>query len=268
LVPSPSLAAALLATLPLASQAAEALAARAARLHREAIMVDTHEDVPEALRERWADLASPGATDHVDLPRLRAGGVTAAFFSIYLSAAHERSGTATREALAVSDMVDRIVAAHPDRLVPATTAAEIRAAKRVGKTAILKGVEGGHLVENSLASLRALARLGARYLTLTHVEAKGWADSSGQYHGVNGDPARVAPHGGLTDFGVRVVRELNRLGVAVDVSHASDATLARALEVSRAPVFASHSSCRGSPRNSFAAATPTRRCAASSARTS
>ena len=108
------------------------------------------------------------------------------------------------------------------------------------------------MIENSLPRLRAFARLGARYLTLTHVEATGWADSSGPWHGVNPDPRALTPNGRLSDFGTRVVREMNRLGMAVDVSHASDATVARVLEVSRAPVFASHSGCRalaGSPRN-------------------
>lgn len=232
--------------------AAEELATRAERLHRSAIVIDTHQDVPEKLRQKWADLANPGATTDVDLPRLRKGGVTAAFFSVYLPAASERAGTASREALELFDIVDRVVAAHPEAFVAATTAAEIRAAKRAGKIALLKGVEGGHLIENSLARLRIYARLGARYMTLTHVEPNGWADSSGPFWQHDWSPRTAAPHGGLTGFGRRVVREMNRLGMAVDISHTSDEVVAQALEVSRAPVFASHSSCRSianMPRN-------------------
>jgi membrane dipeptidase len=232
--------------------AADDLAARADRIHREAIVLDTHQDVPEKLRERWADLSAPGATPHVDLPRLRQGGLSAVFFSIYLPAAYERSGTAAREAMAIVDLVDRVVAAHPESLVPATTAAEIRAAKRAGKIAILKGLEGGHLIQNSLERLRAFAARGARYMTLTHAEPNGWADSAGPYHGWVPPSMPSAPHGGLTAFGRRVVREMNRLGMAVDVSHVTDAVVAQAIEVSRAPVFASHSSCRAlaeTPRN-------------------
>jgi membrane dipeptidase len=246
---TPAPLAVLLATAP---AAADELHARAQRLHASAIVVDTHEDVPEQLLEKWADLATPGATPHVDLPRLRTGGVGAAFFSVYLPSETEQAGTAAKQALEVFDLVDRVVEAHPDRLVAATSVADIRAARRAGKVAILKGVEGGHQLENSLARLRSFARLGARYLTLTHNRPTAWADSAGPYHGVSANPAVNAPHGGLTAFGKRVVRELNRLGVAVDISHVSDAVVTQALQVSRAPVFASHSSCRAlasTPRN-------------------
>jgi len=232
--------------------AGDDLAARAAALHRDAIVVDTHQDVPWTLLKKWVDLATPGATPHVDIPRLLAGGVTAPFFSVYLPTASEKAGTAAKETLEVIDVVDRVVASHPAILVGATSVAEIRAAKKAGKIAILKGLEGGHALENSLARLRMFGRLGIRYMTLTHTDSTAWADSSGPFWEHDWSPKKSAVHGGLTAFGKRVVLEMNRIGIAVDVSHVSDDVLAQALLVSRAPVFASHSSCRAladMPRN-------------------
>ncbi len=238
--------------LPAAAVSDDEVAARAAKLHREAIVVDTHEDVPWTLREKWADLATPGATPHVDIPRLLKGGVTAPFFAVYIPPGLEKAGTAAKETLDVIDVVDRAVAAHPEVFVAATSVAEIRAAKKAGKIAVLMGIEGGHAIENSLARLRTFARLGARYMTLTHTGTTAWADSSGRFWEYDWDPKKSATHGGLTDFGKHVVREMNRIGMAVDVSHVSDDVVAQVLAVSRAPVFASHSSCRAlanMPRN-------------------
>jgi membrane dipeptidase len=236
----------------------EDLAARAARLHKDAIVADTHEDVPEALAEKWGayanwhDLAEPEATKHVDIPRLRQGGVTAPFFAVYVPASYAESGGSARYALELSDMVDAIVAAHPKDMVAAASVADIRRAKAEGRIAVLKGIEGGHAIEDSMGALRGFYRLGVRYMTLTHTNTNHWADSAGNFFAPDFDPAQYQVHHGLNDFGRAVVREMNRLGMMVDVSHVSTETVDDVLETSRAPVFASHSSCRALsdiPRN-------------------
>lgn len=234
-----------------AAAAQEDLAARARRVHAEAIVLDTHIDTTlRMLRPGWSFLdrheapvrgrRAPG-TSHVDLPRMREGGLDGAFFSIYMSG--EITGpVAVKRSLDLIDAVRGLVDARPDSFALATTAAEVRAAAAAGKVAVLMGMEGGHMIAESLPVLRSYARLGVRYLTLTHSLNTKWADSS----------SAAAEHGGLTDFGREVVRELNRLGVMVDISHVSDETFADALETSRAPLLASHSSCRaisGHPRN-------------------
>ena len=235
-----------------ASARAEDPAAHAARLVKSAIIVDTHEDVPWELREKWADLAVAGATKHVDLPRMRAGGLGAAFFAVFTPGELADKGQAAHVAFELSDLVDRVVAAHPRDLVAATSVAEIRAAHRSGRIAILKGIEGGHAIESSLGLLRDFYRLGVRYMTLTHTNTNDWADSLGNFTDPAYDPAKWRKHGGLTAFGKEVVAEMNRLGMAVDVSHVSPETLRDVLAVSTAPPFASHSSCRAltdNPRN-------------------
>jgi membrane dipeptidase len=239
--------------LPLVAAAAEKedLAARAARIHRSAIVVDTHLDVPDALAEKWADIAVRGATKHFDIPRAKEGGLTAPFFAVYVPASYA-SGGAARLALEHIDMVHRIAAAHPADLVGAASVAEIRRAKRDGKMAILMGIEGGHAIEDSLGALRDFHRLGVRYMTLTHTNSNRWADSSGNFFAPRFEPEKARLHQGLNDFGRTVVREMNRIGMMVDVSHVSDETVDDVLEASRAPVFASHSSCRALsslPRN-------------------
>jgi membrane dipeptidase len=236
----------------------EDLAARAARLHQDAIVVDTHEDVPEALEEKWGayanwhDVGEAGATKHFDLARARQGGLTAPFFAVYVPARYAETGGAARYALELSDMVDGIVARHPAELAVAASVEEIRRAKKDGRIAILKGIEGGHAIEDSMGALRGFHRLGVRYMTLTHTNTNHWADSAGNFFAPDYDPARYQVHHGLNDFGRAVVREMNRLGMMVDVSHVSTETVDDVLEVSRAPVFASHSSCRAlsdMPRN-------------------
>ena len=231
---------------------AEDLAAHAARLVRGSIVVDTHEDVPWELREKWADLAVAGATKHVDLPRLRKGGVGAVFFAVFTPGTLADKGQAAHVAFELSDLVDRVVAAHPRDFAAATSVAEIRAAHKSGRIAILKGIEGGHAIEDSLGLLRDFYRLGVRYMTLTHTNTNDWADSLGNFADPSYDPAKARKHGGLTAFGKEVVAEMNRLGMAVDVSHVSPDTLRDVLAVSKAPPFASHSSCRAltdNPRN-------------------
>jgi len=230
---------------------ADDLAARAKKLHAEAIVVDTHLDAPDQLAGKWADVSTRGATDHFDIPRAREGGLTAPFFSIYVAASYADHGAA-RRALELIDLTHRVVDGHPKDLVLAGSHADIRAAKRAGKLAILMGIEGGHAIEDSLGVLREMYRAGVRYMTLTHTNTNHWADSSGPFYEPDFDPKKSAVHDGLTAFGKDVVKEMNRLGMIVDISHVSDATIRDVLAVSRAPVMASHSSCRAisnMPRN-------------------
>ncbi|PYQ13703.1 MAG: hypothetical protein DMF80_14495 [Acidobacteria bacterium] len=234
-----------------ANRAQDDVTARAARLHRDAIVVDSHEDVPDALAGKWADLAVEGATKHFDIPRAKRGGLTAPFFAVYVPASYADAGAA-RVALDRIDMVQRVVAAHPDDLVAGSSVADVRRAKREGRIAVLMGIEGGHAIEDSLGALRDFHRLGVRYMTLTHTNSNHWADSAGNFFAPRFDPESYRLHHGLTGFGRAVVREMNRIGMMVDVSHVSDETIDDVLETSRAPVFASHSSCRALsalPRN-------------------
>ena len=230
----------------------EDVKARASRLIKSAVVVDTHEDVAEQLEKEWMDIGVRQKAGHVDIPRWREGGVTAPFLAAYVSSSYVASGKAAGRALEIIDLIHRLVESHPKDLVFADSAAGVRAAKKEGKIAVLIGVEGGHAIEDSLAALSSFHRLGARYMTLTHTNTNGWADSSGSFFSFSSDPKKYAVHDGLTDFGRQVVLEMNRLGMLVDVSHVSDKTITDVLEVSKAPVFASHSSCRAladMPRN-------------------
>jgi membrane dipeptidase len=180
-------------------------------------------------------------SNHVDLPRAKEGGLDAAFFSIYMPGTITGPEAVTRSLILI-DHVRSLAEKHPNEIVLATTAAEVRAAHKAGKFAALMGMEGGHMIDDSLAVLRDYQRLGVRYLTLSHSVNTNWSDSSGD----------TPKHNGLTDFGKDVVRELNRLGMLVDISHVSDKTFWDALETSKAPLVASHSSLRsisGHPRN-------------------
>jgi membrane dipeptidase len=230
---------------------ADEVATRAKKLHGEAIVVDTHVDAPDQLATKWADVADRGATEHLDLPRAREGGLTAPFFAIYVAASYADNGAA-RRALELIDLTHRVIDGHPRDMMFAGTAAEIRAAKQAGKLGVLMGIEGGHAIEDSLAVLREMYRAGVRYMTLTHTNTNHWADSSGPFYEPDFDPKKSAVHGGLTAFGKDVVKEMNRIGMIVDISHVSDATIRDVLAISRAPVMASHSSCRAisnMPRN-------------------
>jgi len=215
-------------------------------LHRDAIVSDTHADTtPFFEMPGWDFAARHDGETHMDLPRMREGGLDVQFWSIYMGET-EGDGRAIREALGRIDAVHELVRRHPDELALVTTAAGIRRAVAEGKIANLMGVEGGHILENRLSVLRTYQRLGVRYLTLTHSFHIDWADSAGM--GVPLEPL----HGGLTPFGEEVVRELNRLGVMVDISHVSDDTFWDVMKITRAPVIASHSSCRAvydHPRN-------------------
>ena len=232
--------------------AGDDLAERARRIHQAAIVVDTHIDVPEKLRQKLADLGIRGATPHFDIPRAREGGLTAPFFAIYVPARFAETGGAIRETLELIDMVQQVVGSHPADLETAVSVADIRRIKKERKMAVLMGIEGGHAIDDSLGALREFYRLGIRYMTLTHVNSNHWADSSGAFWLPDFDSRKSQVHHGLTDFGRAVVQEMNRLGMMVDISHASDETISDVLAVSRAPIFASHSSCRALsnvPRN-------------------
>ncbi len=237
-------------TLPLIAHADD-VATRAQKIHASSIVVDTHLDAPDQLSSKWADVAIRGATDHFDIPRARQGGLTAPFFSIYVAASYADHGAA-RRALELIDLTHRVVDGHRQDMTLATTPADIRAAKQAGKIAVLMGIEGGHAIEDSLGVLREMYRAGVRYMTLTHTNTNHWADSSGPFYEPDFDPKKSAVHNGLSEFGKNVVKEMNRLGMIVDISHVADATIADVLKISRAPVMASHSSCRAlsnMPRN-------------------
>lgn len=222
-------------------EAGDDVAEQARRLHFSSIVLDTHLDTTLKLQEPAWEFAREHPRGHVDLPRMLKGGLNAAFFSIYMPGA-VTGPQAVQEALERIASVHKLVEDHPDHLSFCVTAEDVKQARSRGKIAVLMGMEGGHMIHNSLSILRMYARLGVRYLTLTHSVHTDWADSSGR-------PPR---HEGLTEFGRDVVRELNRLGMMVDVSHVSDQTFWDVLNVSQAPVIASHSSCRAvasHPRN-------------------
>ncbi len=253
----PAAVALLLLTLPLLGEPAPGTPpardykAMAARLQKHAIVVDTHEDLPERLQKEWVDIGARNATGHLDIPRWREGGLGAAFLAAYVSADYAARGGSSRKALELIELIHRLADQHSE-LQFADSVSGIRQAKRRGKIAILIGIEGGHAIEDSLGALGSFYRLGVRYMTLTHTNTNGWADSSGSFWSLDFEPKKAAVHDGLTPFGREVVLEMNRLGMLVDISHVSDKTLADVLEVSKAPVFASHSSCRALseiPRN-------------------
>jgi membrane dipeptidase len=205
------------------------------------LVVDTHADTTQRLLDGGFDLGAPNALGSIDIPRMKQGGLGAIFFSIWIPS-KITGPEAVKRALDQIDAVRVQVHKHSNDLILATTAAEIHQAHKQGKIAALIGVEGGHMIAGDLSVLRVYAALGARYMTLTHTGNVDWADAS----------TDKPIHNGLTDFGKDVVREMNRLGMIVDVSHVSDKTFADALAVSKAPVFASHSSCRAicdAPRN-------------------
>jgi membrane dipeptidase len=214
--------------------AALGVSAAAIRLHRRALVLDTHIDTPQRLVFERFDLGVRHTDGHVDIPRMRDGGLDAAFFSIWFPGT-VTGPPAVKRALDLIDEVREAVRAHARDLSLAVSVADIRRAQSEGKIAILLGMEGGHMIDDDLRILRNYAALGVRYLTLTHSRHTNWADSSGESSTL---------HGGLTPFGREVVLELNRLGVMVDISHVSDKTFEDTLVVSRAPMIASHSSAR------------------------
>jgi membrane dipeptidase len=215
------------------SASAQSVSDQAKKLQSSSVVIDTHDDTTQRLLDPQFDLSIRHSDGNVDIPRMREGGLSAIFFSIWISG-KILGPDAVKQALDQIDAVRELVRKNPNDLVLATTAADIREAKKQHKIAALMGVEGGHMMGNDLSVLRTFAALGVRYMTLTHMENNEWADSS------TDKPA----HNGLTDFGKDVVREMNRLGIIVDISHVSDKTFYDVLATSKAPVFASHSSCR------------------------
>ena len=224
-----------------AAVTADDISARAKKLHFSCIVVDTHDDTTQRFLDGRFDIGERSSSGSIDVPRMKEGGLGAISFSIWIPS-KVTGPEAVNRAMAQIDAVREQVRKHPKDMVLATTAAEIREARKQGKIAALMGVEGGHMINSNLGVLRSYAALGVRYMTLTHSGNDEWADSS----------TDKAVHNGLTDFGKEVVREMNRLGVIVDISHVSDKTFYDALETSKAPLFASHSSCRAicdAPRN-------------------
>ena len=218
-----------------------------ALLHQRAIVVDTHSDTTPLFQDpEWRfDQRHAAHETHMDLPRIREGGLDVQFWSIYMGQ-REGDGRALREALERIDAVWEMARRHPDDVVVTGSVAEIRRAVASGKLASVMGIEGGHIIEDKLSALRMFHRLGVRYMTLTHSFHTNWADSSGT--GEVPEPV----HGGLTPFGEEIVLEMNRLGMMVDISHVSDVTFRDVIRVTRSPVIASHSSCRAladHPRN-------------------
>jgi membrane dipeptidase len=221
--------------------------AEVTRVHKSMLLIDTHTDVTSKTVAGF-DIGKPSATGHTDLPRLRDGNVGAQFFAAYVAAGYVNGNHSANRTLAMIDTIRHdIVDRYANDFVLALTADDIVKAHRRGKIAALIGIEGGHAIEDSPRLLRDYYALGVRYMTLTHTNTNGWADSSGDI-GREG----VAHHNGLTDVGKEVIHEMNRLGMMVDISHVADKTFWDALEVSSAPIFASHSSCRALanvPRN-------------------
>jgi membrane dipeptidase len=213
---------------------ADSVFPRARQLHDRAIVVDSHGDTTQRLIfDEAFDIGKRNPNGNIDIPRMREGGLDALFFSIWVPS-DVTGPTAVKRALDQIDAVREAVRTHPHDLMLATTAADVRKAAADHKIAALMGMEGGHMIDDDLRLLRLYAALGVRYMTLTHYKNNSWADSS----------TDEAAHNGLTAFGKDVVREMNRLGVMVDVSHVADKTFFDAIETTGAPMIASHSSSR------------------------
>ena len=218
---------------------------RARQIHNSGLLFDGHNDLPWHLRSKGdvafgtIDISQRLATGHTDIPRLREGGLKAQFWSVYIPS---NQPNPARTVLDQIDLVYRMAERYPDTFAMAFSADDVERITKDGKIASLIGIEGGVAIENDLAMIRMFARLGARYMTLAHNKTLDWVDAA------TDDPK----HDGLTPFGERVVREMNRTGMLVDISHVSPATMADVLRVSQAPVIASHSSARAladHPRN-------------------
>ncbi|MGI8848770.1 MAG: membrane dipeptidase [Pyrinomonadaceae bacterium] len=212
-------------------------------MHQKAIVIDGHNDIPSPMVDEDFDLGTnsvgkfhrDGDPFHTDIARFKTSGITGEFFSIYVSGTSLKTGGAMRRAMDLIDATNREVEKYPNQLTACTTAKQIRRAKKQKKICALMGIEGGYVIENSLYALRNFYRLGIRYMTLTHNVSHDWADAH-----------RDEPkNNGLSEFGKEVVREMNRLGMLVDISHVSEKTMADVLDTSSAPIIASHSSARG-----------------------
>ena len=214
---------------------------RALKIHKKAIIIDGHNDITGPMVDADFNLGDssvgklqPGGDPmHTDIARWKKGGMTGEFMSIYVGGDTWKAGRAMVRAMELIDATNREAERH-EELITCTTAEEIRKAKKQNKICLLMGIEGGYAIENSLYALRNFYRLGVRYMTLTHNVAHDWADAH-----------RDIKHNGLTDFGKEVVREMNRLGILVDISHVSEKVMTDVLDITKAPVIASHSGARG-----------------------
>ena len=220
----------------------------ARRVHSAGFVFDGHNDLPWMMRTEAAgsfdkaDIAQPQPKFNTDIPRLRRGNVGAQFWSVYVPAETGKDGRALQKTLEQIELVREMIRRYPETFEAARTADDVVRIQKAGKIASLMGVEGGHCIENSIENLRRLNKLGAGYMTLTHSDTLDWADAA----------TDELKHGGLTPFGEEVVREMNRLGMLVDLSHVSPDTMKAALRVSQAPIIFSHSSARAvadHPRN-------------------
>jgi membrane dipeptidase len=219
--------------LSVRNSSGDEIAERARKLHFSSIVLDTHDDTTQRFFSKSFDLGKRNPDGHIDIPRMRDGGMNAIFFSIWIDG-RIMGPAAVQKALDQIDAVHENVRRFSNDMVFASTAEEVRRARAQGKIAALMGVEGGHMIGNDIRIVRIFGDLGVRYMTLSHFYNDEWADSS------TDKPA----HNGLTDYGKEIVREMNRQGIMVDISHVSDKTFYDALEVSKAPLIASHSSCR------------------------
>src|SRR5438477_1766063 len=224
----------LVASFPLISPATgDDIAERAHKLHFSSIVLDTHDDTTQRFFSKNFDIAKRNADGSIDIPRMREGGMNAIFFSIWIDG-RTMGPPAVQKAFDQNDAVHENVQKNSRDMMFCRTADDVRRAHAQGKIAALIGVEGGHMIGNDIRMVRIFGDLGVRYMTLSHFYNDEWADSS------TDKPA----HNGLTDYGKQIVREMNRQGIMVDISHVSDKTFYDALEVSKAPLIASHSSCR------------------------
>ena len=222
---------------------------RALEIHHSGMLFDGHNDLPWQMKIQGQssfdvlDIAKPQPKLHTDIARLRAGGVKAQFWSVYVSADTATTGDSLLQTMEQIDVVHRMVRRYPETFELADTADDIERIAKAGKIASMLGIEGGYSIQESLPILRRLYGQGCRYMTLTHSKSLSWADSAT-------DEPRT--RNGLSPFGEEVIREMNRLGMLVDLSHVSVATMKRSLEISKAPVIFSHSSSRAindHPRN-------------------
>ena len=218
------------------------------KVHFNSFVFDGHNDLPWEMRTKHdssfdkTDIAKQQLSLHTDIPRLKSGNVGAQFWSVYVPTEASRQGTALAQTLEQIELVQAMVKRYPETFELARTAADVERIRKSGKIASLVGVEGGHSIEDSITNLRKLRELGAAYMTLTHSDTLAWADSA----------TDAGKHDGLSPFGEEVVREMNKLGMLVDLSHVSDETMKDAIRVSAAPVIFSHSSARAvadHPRN-------------------
>jgi membrane dipeptidase len=217
----------------LAFAPSDSISPKAHKLHFSSIVLDTHDDTTQRFFEKGFDFGKRNPEGSIDIPRMREGGMNAIFFSIWIDG-RTKGAPAIQKALDQIDAVHENVRKYPKDLAFARTADDVRRAHAQGKIAVLIGVEGGHMIGNDIRMVRIFGDLGARYMTLSHFYNNEWADSS------TDKPA----HNGLTDYGKQIVAEMNRQGVLVDISHVADKTFYDALAISKAPLIASHSSCR------------------------